>query len=93
MLRVYLANMKAWRHHVPQPYSHRITLFRTGKPPGPDKRDHTRGRSASAVGEVTVHWVPGNHLSVMRRPHVQVLANALSACLDQGLPGVEPYSQ
>ncbi len=80
MLRVYLANIKALRHYLPQPYSHRITLFRVGHPSHTDPYDQTRGWSELAPGKVVVHQMPGDHISVMRRPHVQVLANALAAC-------------
>ncbi len=83
ILRVCLANLKALRHYAPQPYSHRITFFQTGHSSRTDKHDQTRGWSNLATGEIAVHQVPGNHISVMRRPHVQVLANAVSACLGQ----------
>jgi thioesterase domain-containing protein len=81
MLRVYLANLKALRHYAPQPYPHRLTFFRTGKPSRTDPRDQTRGWSELASGECDVYQLSGDHISIMRRPHVQGLAKALAACL------------
>jgi thioesterase domain-containing protein/acyl carrier protein len=36
-----------------------------------------------AVAETEVHIVPGEHLTALRSPHVLVLADRLTACLDQ----------
>ncbi|HEX2242874.1 MAG TPA: hypothetical protein VHK27_06405, partial [Gammaproteobacteria bacterium] len=36
-------------------------------------------------GPVEVHVVPGDHLTMMTEPHVQVLAERLKACLNPTL--------
>ena len=41
------------------------------------------GWSDWANGGVEVHVVPGNHANLMYEPHVEVLAEKLTACLDR----------
>jgi thioesterase domain-containing protein len=59
----------------------RIVLLRTlAEPPGhPANGDPSWGWSALAPTDV--QFVPGEHLSALRTPHVQVLADRLSLCL------------
>jgi thioesterase domain-containing protein len=44
-------------------------------------REPTWGWSPFAAGPVAVHWVPGDHITMMTKPYVQVLADRLRACL------------
>jgi thioesterase domain-containing protein len=59
-----------------------ITLFRTHTVPG-----HLTSLAGDpswgweALGKVNIHHVPGEHLTVLRPPHVKVLAAKLGACL------------
>lgn len=58
-----------------------ITLYRTEKAPEhapADSRDPAWGWSS--LGNVEVHFVPGDHLTMLRPPHVAVLGEKLSAC-------------
>jgi thioesterase domain-containing protein len=32
---------------------------------------------------VAVHWVPGDHITMMKKPYVQELADRLRACLNE----------
>jgi thioesterase domain-containing protein len=41
------------------------------------------GWSEWAAGGVDVHVVPGNHATMVYKPHVEVLAEELRACLDR----------
>ncbi|MFN6466411.1 MAG: non-ribosomal peptide synthetase, partial [Nostoc sp. DedVER02] len=41
------------------------------------------GWSKFSVEPVDVHFVPGNHVTMMNLPHVQVLAEQLKACIEQ----------
>ncbi|ATB51485.1 MupA/Atu3671 family FMN-dependent luciferase-like monooxygenase [Corallococcus macrosporus] len=41
---------------------------------------------------VTVHVVPGDHLSMMTEPHVQALARVLAGCLDAPSPAEPPLA-
>jgi thioesterase domain-containing protein len=83
LLRVFYANSRAAYSYVPKAYSNRITLFRTTKPSDKAKQDSTLGWSELAARGVEVHQVPGNHLTMLRKPHVQVLAKQLWECLEK----------
>ena len=82
ILRLFTAHSQvvydAPRQILPTP----ITLFRTERAPG-----HLTGAGTDetwgwhALGPVEVHHVPGEHLSVLREPHVLELAARLGECL------------
>jgi amino acid adenylation domain-containing protein len=63
--------------------SGRITVFRVHKQPFVYIRDAQLGWGARALGGVEVHEVPGEHETIFREPHVQVLAEELGACLSR----------
>ncbi|HEX7360856.1 MAG TPA: amino acid adenylation domain-containing protein [Bryobacteraceae bacterium] len=67
-----------------------ITLYRTEKAPEhapADSRDPTWGWSS--LGNVEVHFVPGDHLTMLRPPHVAVLGKKLAACLAEASSRVQ----
>lgn len=75
-------NYQAAREYVLQPYSGRVALFRA--------LDHfddsywdddLLGWDKFAAG-VDLYRVPGDHVSMVNEPHVQVLAKQLNSCLD-----------
>jgi len=88
MLRVFYANSRAASSYVPKAYANRITLFRTTKLFGKAEQDSTLGWSELAAERVEVHQVPGNHLTMLRKPHVQVLAKQLRECVEKFQAGV-----
>jgi thioesterase domain-containing protein len=75
------ADFRATRNYVPRPYPGRITLFRAGQELTEMSSDPTLGWSKWAAEGVDVHVVPGNHASMVYKPHVEVLAQKLSSCL------------
>lgn len=88
------ANMQATREYRPQAYSGRVTLMRASKPASFSKpylptsedwynRQPNHGLDELASGGLSIHDVPGDHYSIFREPHVQVLAQKLKACLDK----------
>jgi thioesterase domain-containing protein len=81
MLRVYQANSQANLNYVPQIYPNPITLLRTSGESSTAHKDSTLGWSQLARGKVEVHQVPGNHLTMLKKPHVQVLAEQLRICI------------
>lgn len=85
MLRLLEANSQAVRNYVPQPYPNQITVFRTNEPASIAHQDPTLGWNQLALGEVKIQSIPGNHLSALRKPHVQVLAEQLKAYIDKAL--------
>jgi thioesterase domain-containing protein len=79
---VHRANFGAARSYLPKPYPGRITYFlATGERRwfAPDLR---LGWSELAAGGVETYRVPGTHLTILREPHVKILAEQLKACLD-----------
>jgi thioesterase domain-containing protein/acyl carrier protein/NRPS condensation-like uncharacterized protein len=85
-------NMRAKWAYSPQVYSGKITLFRAKNSAKFNKcylpnqtdwetRDSEHGWSNLATEKLEIHDVPGDHYSIFDRPHVQVLADQLKACL------------
>ena len=69
----------AYLRYVPRPYSGHLTLFRAlgaaREPVDPALGWRTLVRS------VEVREVPGEHMTILREPHVRILAEQLSECL------------
>ncbi|GET39923.1 type I polyketide synthase [Microseira wollei] len=82
LLRVILKNFIASGDYVPSVYAEKIHLFRTNEKLWEVERDNTLGWSNFAKGGVEIHQIPGHHLSVLRTPNVQVVAQKLKACLN-----------
>jgi aspartate racemase len=71
-------NFVATRDYIPQTYSGRATLFSASDLTASyDVEDGWR----QLVTDLEVHKIPGNHLDIIREPHVQVLADKLNQCL------------
>jgi thioesterase domain-containing protein len=83
--RLFHAHIKLASDYAVRPYLGRITLFRPIDSPVPVEtaRDRNWGRLAYAVD---VHFVPGHHHSMVKEPHVQILAEQLRTCLDGERP-------
>jgi amino acid adenylation domain-containing protein len=76
MLRLVYAHAQATYHYLPKPYSHQITLFKATEQAEAIGQDMTLGWSTLAQ-DIQLHQVSGNHLSLLRQPHVQSLAQQL----------------
>jgi amino acid adenylation domain-containing protein len=83
--RLFHHHMVLANEYVVRPYPGRITLFRPSEAPVAAAvavaapRDRGWGSLAAAVD---VRTVPGHHHSMVKEPHVQVLARTLNACLE-----------
>jgi len=77
------ADFQATRNYQLHHYPGRITLFKAGQELAGIPSDPTLGWSEWAAGGVDVHVVPGNHATMVYKPHVEVLAETLRVCLDQ----------
>jgi amino acid adenylation domain-containing protein len=82
MLRVYYANSQAVLNYVPQAYSKQINLFRTNVQSSA-KEDPSLGWDQLTVGGTEIHHIPGNHLTMLRKPHIPILAAQLRACIEK----------
>jgi amino acid adenylation domain-containing protein len=77
------ADFRATQNYGLHHYPGRITLFKAGQELAGTSSDPTLGWSEWAAGGTDVHVVPGNHATMVYKPHVEVLAEKLRACLDQ----------
>jgi thioesterase domain-containing protein len=90
MLKVFKARLWAVSHHVFKPYPGRITLFRAAEMEADKSEfidqfstDPTKGWGRLSSMPVDIQVVPGNHATMVREPHVKVLAEKLTACLEK----------
>lgn len=83
IFRVFQANSKAAIAYVPKVYPGKITLFKSSEHGIINERNPTMGWSKLAESGVKVNLVPGNHLTMLRKPNVQVLAEQLRQCLEK----------
>lgn len=77
MLRTFYTNSQAAYRYRPNKYCGKVHLFRTAKPLG-QIEDAMLGWNELA--EVSVYRVSGDHLTMLRQPHVQELAEQLRKC-------------
>ncbi len=77
------ADFRATQNYTLRHYPGRITLFKAGQELAATLSEPTLGWSQWAAAGVEVHIVPGNHATMVYKPHVEVLAEKLRACLDQ----------
>lgn len=75
-------NSLAAHRYVPQAYDGRVTLFwASGDLRG--SNDLVAGWRALATGGMEVQEIPGDHLNIIKEPHVAELANKLTDCLQR----------
>ena len=78
---------KAFKVYFPGPdyvapsFEGRIAVFRTNRQPHNRIRDARLGWGKLAKGGVDIHFITGDHESVLKEPFVQGLAEALRKCL------------
>jgi thioesterase domain-containing protein len=77
------SDLRATQNYGLHHYPGRITFFKASETTAGTSPDLTLGWNEWASGGVEVHVVPGNHANLMYEPHVQVLAEKLTACLTQ----------
>jgi thioesterase domain-containing protein/acyl carrier protein len=66
---------------VPRTYEGRITVFRVQRQPRHRIRDLNLGWGKLAKGGIDLRFIPGDHTTVLKEPHVQGLAAEMKACL------------
>jgi thioesterase domain-containing protein len=82
MLKVELGNRKAVYNYEHKPYPGRITLLRAGEASTQTIVPHL-GWGPLAVGGVEIHWVPGDHNTVIEPPNVAAVGRVLRECVDK----------
>jgi len=72
----------AWRNYRPKVYPGNITVFRAEEQTNKNIDQKDLGWGDLTTEKVEIHEVPGDHLSMVHKPHVKKLAKRLKACLD-----------
>lgn len=67
----------------PAVYAGSVTLLRTEEHGAEGSHSALLGWDTVSSGAVRVHPIPGNHLTVLRQPHMPVVARVLQAVLDE----------
>jgi thioesterase domain-containing protein len=83
MFELFLLHLRETMRYVPRAYAQRVTLFRATRLGGRFGKDATMGWGLLAAGGVEVHELPGEHLTLLRQPHVTALAAALERSLEE----------
>jgi pyochelin synthetase len=81
LARIVASCFEAGKAYVPRPYGGRLTLIRASRMPV-TVLDEALGWSEVAAGRFELIWTAGDHLSMMRRPDVAVLAERIWAVLE-----------
>ncbi|MBA3354610.1 MAG: amino acid adenylation domain-containing protein [Pyrinomonadaceae bacterium] len=81
--KIWNACTRAERDYVPQNYPGRITLFWASEAPVLAHNDTRLGWGEVAGDGLEVHVVPGDHGTMREEPHVGILAEKLTACLQR----------
>lgn len=75
------AHLRASADYVPEPYAGRAVLFRAE-----ESRGSFDQRWRPLCPGLTAQIVPGNHYTMLRKPHVDVLAAQVGVCLSARCP-------
>jgi amino acid adenylation domain-containing protein len=87
------SDLRATQNYALHLYPGRVTLFKASEELAGTSPDPTLGWSEWVNAGVEVHLVPGNHANLVYKPHVEVLAEKLSACISQALSAEERFTQ
>jgi thioesterase domain-containing protein len=80
--RVFAHNVRANARYRPAPYAGPITLMRSSDE-GKDPLEQELSWKRLAGEGVEVQDLPGDHHSLLRAPHVRLLAQRLTECLER----------
>ena len=83
ILNLIWLNTFAVVRYRPQSYSGPITLFRSQEPFSTLAQDPSLGWANFVTGDIQHHSIPGQHLTFLRSPHIQSVAQQLQTCLNQ----------
>jgi thioesterase domain-containing protein len=81
-LEIACQSMRGVRSYVPRGYPGDVDLFQANASPARLRADLTAALRGVTDGELRVHSVPGDHNSMLARPQVTVLAEAVDVALD-----------
>ncbi|MCT7982369.1 amino acid adenylation domain-containing protein [Laspinema sp. A4] len=82
LLPIFQANSQAVLDYHPSIYPHRITLMASSDRAIASGQDPTLGWDQLTPEPIKLIRIPGNHLTILRKPQVQHLADRLRECLE-----------
>ena len=80
LLKVYKLNRQAAQSYIPRSYQGRLILFQAS-----DNKQDLAQEWETLAEQVENYLVSGNHHTMVRQPHVQILAEKLQNCLEQAV--------
>ncbi len=85
IFRLFTSNMHAVLNYRARPYEGKLTLLQAGEGIV-KKRFEPSAEWSRLADDVELHFVPGNHLTLIQEPHVDELARRLDQCLEAADP-------
>ncbi|MCP4661804.1 MAG: AMP-binding protein [bacterium] len=82
LFAMFRINVRAMERYSASAYSGRLVLFKAGERLSKESEAPDLGWSELAEGGLEIHEIGGNHYSILRDPHVEVLADCLAEILD-----------
>jgi thioesterase domain-containing protein len=92
-LKLHVTNIEAMRRYLATPLGCPIVLLRASEELSLAPRDPDLGWGELTRSGVEVLTVPGNHFTMLREPHVQIVAERLRRCLDVAMPAGPPNAK
>jgi amino acid adenylation domain-containing protein len=89
LLQVFKGHILASNDYDPQPYGGRVDLFLAEGGIASESLESIAGWQQLALQGVNVHWIPGDHHTMVTKPNVLILAEKLQVCLGK-LEGTHP---
>ncbi|BAZ14313.1 amino acid adenylation domain-containing protein [Calothrix sp. NIES-4071] len=83
LLQVFKGHILAANDYNPQPYPGKVALFLAEGGIAADSVSPIIGWEKLATKGVDIHWVPGDHHTMVSKPNVEILAQKLQICLEQ----------
>jgi len=86
ILKLVRQHIRLARHYSAEAYQGRVTLFRALHSEPSERRtvDLTLGWALLAADGVEIHTIRANHVALLVKPYVNILAQELAVCLDRG---------
>ncbi len=82
-IRINKTQSHAWRTYTPKPYPGSLWLVRAKDSDAGEGQPADMGWGSLARGGVEIFETPGDHISMMQKPHVQVLADYVTRIAEE----------
>ncbi|MBW4642401.1 MAG: AMP-binding protein [Goleter apudmare HA4340-LM2] len=83
LLQVFKSNLQAMLNYTPHIYQNQMILFQASDRSSDALNESTQGWEQFSSKPVKIHTIPGDHYTMLSKPHVQVLAEQLMFYLDK----------